>query len=235
MTVRHVAPRTIVFDLDGTLADTGADLVAAANAALAEAGHGAPLDPVADRATALRGGASMLRLGLERARGGWADAEVSALYDPLLSHYGRSIAVESRLYPGAADAVTALRRDGWRTAICTNKPEGLAEALMAALGARGLFDALVGADTLPVRKPDPAPYRAAVERAGGDPARSLMVGDTATDAETARATGVPLALVTFGPEGEGVSRHRPDAVFAHWDELPAIAERLVPAVAEMVP
>ena len=221
--------RTIVFDLDGTLADTGADLVAAANAAFEGLGMGAPLDPVADRRTALRGGAAMLRLGFERVRGHWTDAEVAAQYRPLLDHYGAHICEETRLFPGAEDAVRAMRAEGWRTAICTNKPEGLAEALMAALGARDLFDALVGADTLPVRKPDPAPYRLAVERAGGDSARSLLIGDTETDRDTARAAGVPCVLVTFGPEGAGVSRLEPEATFGDFAELPALAGRLVPA------
>ncbi len=229
------APRTIVFDLDGTLADTGADLVAAANACFAELGMGQPLDPEADRATALRGGAAMLRLGFERVRGYWTEGEIREQYDPLLRHYGHCIVDRSRLYDGAEDAVRELRGAGWRTAICTNKPEGLAEELIRRLGARALFDSLVGADTLPVRKPDAAPYRAAVERAGGDPARSVMVGDTETDRETARAAGVPCILVTFGPEGEGVARLAPEATFGHFRDLRALAERLVPEAAEMVP
>ena len=232
---RAPAPRTIVFDLDGTLADTGEDLVAAANAAFDEIGLGRPLDAQADRATALRGGSAMLRLGFERARGHWTEEEVRAQYDPLLAHYEAHIADRSRLYDGAEDAVRALRDEGWRTAICTNKPERLAEILMRALGARELFDALIGADTLPVRKPDPAPYRAAVEAAGGDPARSLMIGDTETDRDTARAAGVPCVLVTFGPEGGGVARLEPDATFGAYAELGAIAARLVPERAELVP
>lgn len=230
-----IPPRTVVFDLDGTLADTGADLVAAANACFAEQGLGRPLDPVADRATAMRGGAAMLRLGLERTRGAWTEAEVSAQYDPLLAHYAEHIADETRLFDGAAEAVAEMRADGWRTAICTNKPERLAEALMAALGARDLFDALVGADTLPTRKPDPAPYRASVERAGGDPARSLLIGDTETDRDTARAAGVPCVLVTFGPEGPAIARLEPEAMLERFADLAAVAGRLVPEVAELVP
>ena len=235
MTAPPASPRTIVFDLDGTLADTGADLVAAANACFAADGLGRPLDPLADRATALRGGAAMLRLGLERTRGGWTEEEVRALYDPLLAHYAEHIADETRLYDGAAETVRAMRAAGWRAAVCTNKPERLAEALLAALGVRDLFHAMIGADTLPQRKPDPAPYRAAVERAGGRAARSLLIGDTETDRETARAAGVPCVLATFGPEGAGIARLEPEGLFARFADLPAVAGRLVPEAAELVP
>ena len=113
-------------------------------------------------------------------------------------------------------------------AICTNKPEGLAETLMARLGVRKLFGALVGADTLITRKPDVAPYLAAVARVGGTVARSLMVGDTETDHSTARAAGVPSVLVSFGPEGPGVGRLGPDAMLDHYDDLAKIVGRLLP-------
>jgi phosphoglycolate phosphatase len=222
--------RAVVFDLDGTLADTSADLIAAANESLAALGHGARLGP-GDAATAFQGGRAMLRLGLARAgqgAGPLAEAQVEAGYPRLLAAYAGAICVETRLYPGAAEAVAALRGAGFATAVCTNKPEALAEALLARLGVRGLFGALVGADTLPVRKPDPAPYCLAVDRAGGRVAASALVGDTETDVATARAAGVPVALVSFGPEGEGVARWAPDAMLVHYGSLGTIAERLVP-------
>ncbi|MCR9148982.1 MAG: HAD-IA family hydrolase [Rhodobacteraceae bacterium] len=218
--------RTVVFDLDGTLADTSADLVAAANACFRDLGHGDLLDPVEDALTAFHGGRAMLRLGFSRLAAG-GEAEVNREYPKLLAHYEAGIDRHTRFYPGATDAVAALRAAGFRTAICTNKPERLAEILMARLGARALFDALVGADTLPVRKPDPAPYVAAVERAGGAVARSILIGDTETDRRTAAAAGVPVALVAFGPEGAGVARLAPDALLAHFDDLPALAARML--------
>ena len=89
------------------------------------------------------------------------------------------------------------------------------------------FAALVGADTFPVRKPDPVPYRAAVERAGGTVARSMLVGDTETDAKTGLAAGVPVALVTFGPEGRGVERFAPAALLDRFEDLPGLADRLL--------
>ncbi|ESW61078.1 MAG: haloacid dehalogenase [Rhodobacter sp. CACIA14H1] len=217
--------RTVVFDLDGTLADTSADLLAAANACFRDLGHGDVLG-AGDALTAFHGGRAMLRLGFSRL-GAWDESMVDGQYPRLLAAYADGIDTHTRLYPGAVAAVEALRAAGFATAICTNKPEGLAETLVTRLGVRGLFDALVGADTLPVRKPDPAPYRASVERAGGAVARSMLVGDTDTDRRTALAAGVPVALVTFGPEGQGIARLDPEALLHHFDDLPEMAERLV--------
>jgi phosphoglycolate phosphatase len=219
--------RCVVFDLDGTLADTSGDLVAAANAALGQAGVTARLDAAADAAVALTGGKAMLRLGLARAGQGGDEARVSALYPVLLRAYADALAVHTRLYPGAAEAVETLRAAGFATAICTNKPAALAEALMVSLGVRALFGALVGADTLPVRKPDPAPYRLAVTQAGGAVGRSLMVGDTETDRETARAAGVPAVLVTFGPAGGDMAALSPEALLADFADLPTLAARML--------
>lgn len=214
--------RCVVFDLDGTLADTSADLLAAANACLPQACLG-PQDAL----TAFHGGRAMLRLGFTRLGQAWTEAEVDAAYPVLLEAYRGGIATHTRLYPGAMEAVEGLKAAGFAVSICTNKPEGLAELLLSALGVRGAFGALVGADTLPVRKPDPAPYRAAVERAGGVVARSMLVGDTETDAKTGVAAGVPVALVTFGPEGAGVSRFQPAALLDRFEDLPGLAGRLL--------
>ncbi|CAM4339236.1 HAD-IA family hydrolase [Palleronia rufa] len=219
--------RTVVFDLDGTLVDTAADLVAAANVCFRARGLGDVLDARADARTAFRGARAMLRAGFERAGQG-GEAEVDADYPRLLEAYGAAIAVHSRPYDGAWGAVETLKARGFAVAICTNKPEALAIRLMDAMGTRHVLPALVGADTLPVSKPDPAPYLEAVRRAGGDPDRSILVGDTETDARTARAAGVPIVLVGFGPEGAGVSRMAPDAVLEHFDDLPDLALRLLP-------
>lgn len=220
--------RCVVFDLDGTLADTSGDLLAAANACFRAMGAGDLLGP-ADAGTALSGGRAMLRLGLARLGRRDDEAAVDAWYPRLLAAYAGAIDVHTRLYPGAAAAVAALRQAGYATAICTNKPEALAEDLLRRLGVRDLFAALVGADTLPQRKPDPAPLRTAIAWAGGDPARALLVGDSETDARTGAAAGVPVALIGFGPEGAGIARLNPAALLHHFDDLPALAGRLIPA------
>jgi phosphoglycolate phosphatase len=218
--------RTVVFDLDGTLADTSLDLLAAANACFEALGHGAVLDG-RDTLTAFHGGRAMLRAGFDRLGLDRTEDEIARLYPRLLAAYADGIDTHTRLYDGAVAAVEALRSAGYATAICTNKPEGLAVELVRRLGITDLFGALVGADTLPTRKPDPAPYVAAVTRAGGEVAQSMLIGDTETDRKTGLAVGVPVALVTFGPEGQGVARLSPEALLDHYDDLGAVVLRLL--------
>lgn len=218
--------RTVIFDLDGTLADTSRDLIAAANACFRDLGHGDMLDPVSDAATAFRGGRAMLTLGYSRL--GVADADlVEAQYAPFLRLYADAIDTHTTLYPGAVTAIDHLKSEGYVVGICTNKPEALAQTLLERLGVRDLFASLVGADTLPVRKPDPAPYVAAVARAGGAVDRSVLIGDTVTDRETGRAAGVPVVLVTFGPDGDGVATLNPEALLPHFDALPKVVKELI--------
>lgn len=217
--------RTVVFDLDGTLADTSADLLAAANACFRGLGHGDMLN-ADDTLTAFHGGRAMLRLGFSRLQG-YGEADVDAQYPVLLAAYAGAIDTHTTLYPGAVSAVKSLKAAGFALAICTNKPEGLAETLTRRLGIRPLFGALVGADTLPVRKPDPAPLFEAIARVGGDPARAMLIGDTQTDRDTGRAANVPVALVTFGPEGAGVARMQPEALLHHFDDLPGLAQQML--------
>lgn len=219
--------RTVIFDLDGTLADTSGDLIAAANVCFADMGAGVVLDRATDAGTALRGGKAMLRLGLVRIGHTDIDAKIERYYPVLLEAYGAAINVHTVLYPGAMEAVARLSHDGYAVGICTNKPAALAETLMTQLGVRDAFASLIGADTLAVRKPDAAPLVEAVRRAGGDPRRALLVGDTVTDRETARAAGVPSVLVTFGPGGDDVAALEPEALIGHYDELSGVVLRLI--------
>jgi phosphoglycolate phosphatase len=217
--------RTVIFDLDGTLADTSRDLVAAANSCFRDLGLGDLLDPEKDAGTALRGGRAMLKLGFSRVNG-FGEAEISRQYPRLLAAYAEGIDRHTVLYPGAMAAVARLKADGYGVGICTNKPEGLAETLMVRLGVRSAFGALVGADTLAVRKPDPAPLFETVRRLGGDLARTCLVGDSDTDRKTAAAAGVPSILVTFGPAGGDMAALGPEALIGHFDELPDVVRQL---------
>ncbi|MXQ07792.1 HAD-IA family hydrolase [Alphaproteobacteria bacterium GH1-50] len=218
--------QTVIFDLDGTLADTSGDLIAAANATFEHMGLGPLLDPQADKLTAFHGARAMLRLGFSRIEGGGED-DVEAGYPFLLDHYAANINNLTVLYPGARDTVEALLGQGYKVGICTNKPVEMADDLMRRLDMRDLFAGFVGAGTLSVSKPDPAPYRLAVEQSGGAVEQSLIVGDTATDAKTARAVGVPAVLVGFGPEGDEVGRHGADAVIPDFPALPDTVARLI--------
>lgn len=223
--------KTVVFDLDGTLADTSGDLIAAANACFREMGAGDLLDPVADAGTALRGGRAMLTLGLGRLGRSDDQEAINAYYPKLLEAYARNIDTHTTLYPGAMEAVARLKRAGFRVAICTNKPEGLADALLTRLGVRDRFDAMLGADTLTVRKPDPEHLFETARRAGGDPALCVLIGDSDTDRNTARNAGVPCVLVTFGPAGGDMAALEPEALLNHYDDLHDIILGLVGAAA----
>jgi phosphoglycolate phosphatase len=193
--------RTVIFDLDGTLADTSGDLIAAANHCFRD-------------------------MGLTLA-GRHDEAVIDAYYQVLLDAYAEDIDTHTVLYPGAMEAVEALRMAGYGVGICTNKPEALAEMLLTRLGVRDAFASMVGADTLPVRKPDPEPLREAARRAGGDPALCLLVGDSDTDRNTARAAGVPSVLVTFGPSGDDMAALVPEALCHAYSDLPDIVTGLI--------
>jgi phosphoglycolate phosphatase len=216
--------RSVIFDLDGTLADTSGDLIAAANATFRDLGLPDLLTD-ADAGTAMRGGRAMLTLGFSRVAG-FGEGDIARAYPRLLDHYDRDIARQTRLYPGAMQAVAGLKAAGYAVGICTNKPERLAERLMRILGVRDDFGSLVGADTLPVRKPDPAPLFEAVRRAGGDLARTCLVGDSETDRRTAANAGCPSILVTFGPEGGQMAALQPAALIDHFDALPGVVAAL---------
>ncbi|SDE46138.1 HAD-IA family hydrolase [Ruegeria marina] len=218
--------RTVIFDLDGTLADTSGDLLAAANHCFREMGYGDVLIPGQDAGIALRGGRMMLTRGLERV-GAYEVATVDQYYPILLEAYRGAIDHHTFVYPGAMEAVEALRARGYGVGICTNKPEALAELLLQRLGVRGAFASMIGADTLPVRKPDPEPLRAAARAAGGDPAACVLVGDSDTDRNTARAAGVPSILVTFGPSGADMAALEPEALIDCFDDLPDTVRRLI--------
>lgn len=222
--------RTVIFDLDGTLADTSGDLLEAANHCFRDMGHGDVLVHGQDAGIALRGGRMMLTHGLKRV-GAYDEQAVHAYYPMLLEAYSEAIDTHTRFYPGALDAVGKLKEAGYGVGICTNKPEALAHQLLTQMGARDRFGSLVGADTLPVRKPDPEPLREAARRAGGHPDLCVLIGDSDTDRNTARAAGVPSVLVTFGPSGDDMAALKPEALLHHFDDLPKLVFDLVGAAA----
>ena len=218
---------TVIFDLDGTLADTSADLIAAANACFEELGLGSILDAESDASTAFRGARAMLKLGFTRLDADDLTTLVEQEYPKFLDHYARAIYRKTSLYPGVVDAVAGIRAAGIRTGICTNKPEAMAVTLIDRLGISDLFDSLIGADTLPVRKPDPEPLRVAVHRAGGTMPHALLIGDTETDLETARRAGVACIMVAFGPDADALRGMGADGYLEAYSELEACLAPLI--------
>jgi phosphoglycolate phosphatase len=184
----------VAFDLDGTLADTAPDLAASLNHVLELFGR-VTVPPESVRHLVGHGARALLRKGL--AETGEASEELVEQGFPLfIEHYAANICNETTAYAGLETSLDALARQGVALAICTNKPEALTHRLIAALGWSDRFQGIVGADTLSVRKPDPAPLHEAIARAGGG--RAAYVGDSITDANTARAAGIPFVAVSFG-------------------------------------
>jgi phosphoglycolate phosphatase len=218
---------TILFDLDGTLVDTAPDLTAALNHALAVLGR--PPIPAGDvRHMVGRGVRALLERGLA-ATGAVSDELVDAGVTPFLDFYARNIAVGSRPFPGVETAMDRLAAAGHGLAVCTNKPQALADRLIATLGWTARFRAVVGADSVPARKPDPGHVLATLAAAGGEASRALFVGDSRTDAEAARAAGLPLVLVRFGYSEEAVDELGAGALIGHFDGLEAAVRQLAPA------
>lgn len=214
---------TIVFDLDGTLVDTAPDLTHALNHALAERGH-APVTLDAIRATVGRGARAMIEAALALSR---IEDDVDRLLATFLVYYEANIAVESRPYPGAEAALERFKGSGARLAICTNKRESLSRKLLDAIALDGFFHAIAGRDTFPVSKPDPGHLTGAIRFAGGHPANAVMVGDSVTDIETAKAAAVPAILVGFGYGPLPPAGLVPDAVIDTFEALEDAAMLLV--------
>jgi phosphoglycolate phosphatase len=212
----------IAFDLDGTLADTAPDLAAALNHTLTALGR-PTVDPGSVRHLVGQGAKALLRKGLA-ASGAADEALVEQGFPIYLDFYSANICVGTTCYPALEEAMDALEARGVKLAICTNKPERLTHLLIDALGWSGRFAAVVGADTLAVRKPLPAPLLEAIARAGGG--RPAFVGDSITDADTARAAGVPFVAVSFGFSDRPVEQLGADAVIDSYADLVGTLERL---------
>ena len=198
---------TIVFDLDGTLADTNRDLLPVLNRTIAAAG----LDPVSKQDIGHMfgsGARAMIARAFEVHQAALAQTELDRMFDAFLEDYAENLCVETVLFPGAAEAVDRFRTAGWLTAVCTNKMERFARPLLEGLGMIDRFNALSGGDTLPVRKPDPLHLTETIRMAGGHPANAILIGDSITEAWDKSGQKVwekkllPLNAANFGIGGD---------------------------------
>jgi phosphoglycolate phosphatase len=220
-----------VFDLDGTLVDSVADIHAATAVYLTEIGH-APLD-LATITGFVGSGVPILMERVLRAVGEPCDAESVAVRLPrFLEIYGAAPAALSRLFPGVATALATLCESGLILAVCTNKPEAPARQMLKELGIAGFFAAVTGGDTLAERKPDPAPLRHTAQQLGVDLSAVAYIGDSEVDAATAQAAGVPFLLFTEGYRKTPADTLPQRARFSDFAELPELlaALRATPAV-----
>lgn len=183
----------IVFDLDGTLVDSAPDIAAAANRMLAEIDH-APL-PVPLLTSFIGHGIPRL-VGRVIEHLEFAPSSQDDLTRRMLAQYARHPADLTRPYPGVPAALQALRDAGHRLGVCTNKHHGLSVQVLDALDLSRFFDVVIGGDSLPQKKPDPAPLHAAFAAVDGTPL--LYVGDSEVDAQTAVACDIPFGLFTRG-------------------------------------
>ncbi|MBV9634604.1 MAG: HAD hydrolase-like protein [Methylobacteriaceae bacterium] len=207
----------IVFDLDGTLADTAGDLIATLNVILDR--EGIPPLPLAQARPMLGAGArALITRGLAAAGRTVSGERLERMFGEFLAHYEAHIADHSELFPGVASALERFAQAGFLLAVCTNKLEALSVQLLAALGVAGRFGAICGQDTFAVCKPDPSALHLTIERAGGGVSRTVMIGDSKTDIDTARAAFVPIVAVDFGYTDLHVSHYGPDRIISHFDE-----------------
>ena len=217
-------PPTVVCDLDGTLVDSAPDLAGALNTVLSE--QGIPEVPYEDiRLLVGEGALALVRRAIARS-GRPEPRDLARLHARFLDVYGARLTRESRTYPGVPETLGALARRGHPLAVCTNKPEALARRMLDELGLDCFGEAVVGGDTFCYRKPDSRALEAAVEKAGGALGRSLLIGDSRTDVETARNAGVPAILVTYGYRTDSVEALSPDFVVDEFAAAAGLIRRL---------
>jgi phosphoglycolate phosphatase len=218
----------VVFDLDGTLADTAPDLVMTLNIILEQ--EGLPPLPLEKARNLIGAGArALIERGFEVAGLELTPAHLDELYRDFLATYADNLCVETRLYPGVIKALDRLDTDGFRLAVCTNKVERHSVRLLEALGVAERFAAICGRDTFPYIKPDPRHLLLTIDKADGDSRQAIMVGDSRTDIATAKAAGIPVVAATFGYTDIPVRALGPDAIIDHFDHLCEAIQDLVPA------
>lgn len=223
----------LILDLDGTMLDTAPDLLGALNIVLAEEGL-RPVDRSAVRYNFGHGARALIVEGFRRSGHELAVDRLEALTARFLVLYAARLADETAPFPGLIAALDRLAARGVRLAVCTNKREALARPLLGALGLSERFVAVVGGDTLPVRKPHPDHILGTIEAAGGDRDGSIMVGDSDADVIAAKAAGIPVVGVTFGYTPEPIETLNPDAIIDHFDDLDAALVRISPAFAAVL-
>jgi phosphoglycolate phosphatase len=200
----------VLFDLDGTLADTAPDLGRALNSVLMEQGR-APLPLAAIRPVVSLGGAAMVQLAFGIVPG---TTEFAELRERFLAHYGAGVARESALFPGIPLLLENLERAGYRWGIVTNKSGAFTAPLLDALGVAKRAACVVSGDTTPHPKPHPEPLLHACRLMDCEPARAVYVGDAKRDVEAARGAGTATIVAAYGyiPSDENIADWGADAL-----------------------
>ena len=216
--MNNLPPPLLIFDLDGTLAETAGDLIAALNHVMLREGAGA-VPVAAARQMVGHGARRLIERGLSASGRSVTPARLEQLFADFIGFYEANIAVHSHLFPGVVHALDRFAAAGFTFAVCTNKMENASLLLLRQLGVLERFAFVCGQDTFGVAKPDPAVLHQTILRAGSVAGRSIMVGDSNTDILTARAAGVPVVAVDFGYTEVPVRELGPDRVISHFDDL----------------
>lgn len=209
--------RAVIFDLDGTLIDSAPDIQAAANRALADFDC-APLD-LPTIISFIGNGVPKLAERV-RLRAGLGNDVQTDLTQRLMQYYNENPLGLTKLYPDCLDALQHLRDIGVKIGLCTNKPYAPAVHILDHLQIAQYFDAVIGGDSLPVKKPDPAPLRETISRLQADDV--LYVGDSPVDYQTAQNAGVDFAFFTQGYRNEPLSYFQNAIPFDDYQEFLAI-------------
>ncbi len=207
--------RLLVFDLDGTLVDSTVDLASAVNAMLAQLAPGTPPLPVpVVRSLVGNGAANLVGASLRRAG---LDHSLEQALPLFLHHYSRCLLDTTRLYPGIAEELAALR--GCALAVLSNKPGPMCRVILEGLGVAPLFARIWGTGDFPGRKPEPGPLLLLMRELGTLPGETLLVGDSAVDVRTARAAGVTVYGVSWGLDPQSLAEEPPDAMLGNLSDL----------------
>jgi phosphoglycolate phosphatase len=214
----YASAPALIFDLDGTLADTAPDLLGATNAVLAARGR-APLDLGHLRHMVGFGAKALIGQAMQASGAPVTEDEMPPLVEIFLDHYRAHIADNSRLFPQVAETLAALKAGGARLGVLTNKPQELTDLLLPRLELDGLFAAVYGAGRKAYTKPDPRIFHDVVKDVSeGGPA--VMIGDSITDLNTARAAHVPCILMSYGFTPVPASELGADLVLDEFAQLP---------------
>ncbi len=219
-------PDTVIFDLDGTLVDSAPDLTAALNHTMGAIGLpriGA--DEV--RHMVGHGARALIHKAVTAAGAALDDDAFDAALATFLEHYADHIADGTAPFPNVIETLDLLRGHGVKLGVCTNKPQRLTDLLLDGLGMSHWFGAIIGADAVAEKKPHAGHLTATVGRLGGDLRRTVMVGDSQTDVDTARNAGTPVVAVSFGYSTVPAADLLADRLIDDFAELPEALAALI--------
>lgn len=227
--MQFLEKEAILFDLDGTLIDSVPDLASSVNHTLSALQYQTYSEDIIR--TWVGNGAQML---VKRALSGDVNVDekldetlFSKALDIFLQHYGDHICIRTVAYPQVKETLTALKTEGYRLAIITNKPYAFVGPILEALGLDGLFETYVGGDSLPKKKPDPLPLLHVCQTLDVSVDKAVMVGDSKNDILAAKGAGIDSIGVTYGYNyGESIDVYAPDAVVAEFSLLSSVLKKV---------